>query len=539
MILIDLAAFIILLFLGYFVLFQLYIISCSSRGRIVDIEKRNYSPKFQQNVTVIVYSHNNASTIIDLVESLKKQEYDKEKYSINVILDNCEDNSAKLLEILGGTRLWRISTDIKPIGKHKAIAWLLERILSSENTNTFVFLNGDCTVRPDFLLKLNASIYENPVLMGEVLPLNLYPNLMTSYACLKNKIKFRVMNHGRYYASLCNILDADISAIRQDIFEKINFPIIDNGFEEYEYSIKLSQAKIQTANTEQLSAYKQFAENFESVSQSVYRRRYKSFITLKNNFKMLFSRQNFHTKELLLSLIYPSSVTFIILNLLLLAISMNTRGLFSSIAGYKAPLIILTGYICSKFFALLAARCNFNDLKNGIYSIFISPMVFLSSFFYGFKIKLPFKISFPSINQDYKNCNKQIVTATLTDGKKELACKLEIRQDSNSNQVIFIFNDKKLVSSKHARIDEALEELIEKLKLHGFALKVCMNCGYFKTNDLLAAKFGGEQGYCLFDNIDRESNAQEYSYIWNSCSNIIPAQARNYIQNQLDSNKPE
>ncbi len=52
--------------------------------------------KFQQNINVIVYSHNNSSTIVDLVESLKNQDYDPDKYSINIILDNCDDNQRKV-----------------------------------------------------------------------------------------------------------------------------------------------------------------------------------------------------------------------------------------------------------------------------------------------------------------------------------------------------------------------------------------------------------------------------------------------------------
>ncbi|MFH0702254.1 MAG: glycosyltransferase, partial [bacterium] len=315
MIFVDLIAWFVFLFLGYYVLLQLYIINSSSKGRIIDIEKKNYIPKFQQNITVIIYSHNNASTVLDLIESLKKQNYDTNKYSINIILDNCEDNSAKLLEILGGTRLWRVNTDIKPIGKNKAVAWLLERIMSSENTNAFVFLSADCFVKPDFLSKINAAIYDNQVLTGEVLPSNICLNLITRLVCLGNKVKNRVTDHGRYYACLGNILENDVWAIRQDILEKVKFSNTDYGFEEYEYSIKLNKAKILVANSYQLFAYKQFVENLKSVAVDDYKKRYKRFITFKNNLLLLFSKESLKTKELLLSLIYPSSVVFIILNL--------------------------------------------------------------------------------------------------------------------------------------------------------------------------------------------------------------------------------
>ena len=302
----DLISWILFIFLAFYVLNQLYIISCSSRGKIADIEKKNYAVKFQQNINIIVYSHNNASTIIDLIESLKRQEYNPERYSINVIMDNCDDNSSKLLEILGGTRLWRINTDIKPIGRNKAIAWLLERILSSENTNAFVFLNADCIVKPDFLARVNAAIYDNPVLLGETLPLNSDLDLMSTLACLRNKIKNKVINHGRYYASLSTLLDEDIYAIRQDILEKLTFSITDYGFEEYEFSIKLANAGIPTSNSHHLYCYKQFSEDLNSIALDDYKKRYKSLITFKNNILFLFTnKRSVKAKELILSLIYP------------------------------------------------------------------------------------------------------------------------------------------------------------------------------------------------------------------------------------------
>ena len=205
MFLLDIIAWVLCIFLVFYVLIQFYIISASSKGKITDIERRSYNPKYQQSMNIIVYSHNNASTIIDLIESLKAQDYDHERFVINVILDNCEDNSAKLLEILGGTRLWRINTDIKPIGRSKAIAWLLERILSSENTNAFVFLNADCIVGADFLSKVNTAMFDNPVLVGEEAPLNENIGLMSRLAYFRNKINLGY--HGRYYASFASLMD--------------------------------------------------------------------------------------------------------------------------------------------------------------------------------------------------------------------------------------------------------------------------------------------------------------------------------------------
>lgn len=534
MLLLDLIAWILFLFLSFYVLIQLYINSCSSRGKIIDIEKRNYVAKFEQNINIIVYSHNNASTIIDLIESLKKQDYSPEKYSINVILDNCEDNSAKLLEILGGTRLWRINTDIKPIGRNKAIAWLLERILSAENTNAFVFINADCIVKSDLLSRVNAAIYDNPVIMGETLPLSPNFSLISRLIYLKNKVKNKVITHGRYYASLNSILDEDIFAIRQDILEKVNFSITDYGFEEYEFSIKLAQANILVSNSYQVYCYKKISEGVRCAALNNYKKRYKSVITFKNNFLYLFMSRSLRAKELILSLIYPSSTVFVILAFGLLNISLYTNTLFAKAISIKMILLLLIGFTLCKMSALIVTRCSFNEYKTGIYWLFFAPIIFSLSLLQGVRIKMSFKFSLPKKLLINRDSHRQIIDTTVSDGKKELPCQLEIKRNDNNCQVTFIFNNKKLASSKYHRIDGALNEIVEKLNSHGFDLKVCMNCGYFKLNENTAAKFAGEQGYCLFDNINKCSKAWEYTYIWNSCLNIISAKTRKHILQKLN-----
>ena len=214
------------------------------------------------------------------------------------------------LKYQGRQRLWRITTDVKPIGKYKSIAWLLERILSTENTNAFVFLNADLLVKSDFLSKVNSAIHDNPVLIGNVSPIEDHHNLFTNLHCLKNKIKNRVTVHGRYYASLSNVLEGDLFAIRQDILEKITFSVCDDGFEEYEYSIKLSNANIKIAYAGEVRAYKQFFESLSSLALIDYKKRYKNLLTLKNNFSLLFSKTSLRTKELLLSFLYPSETVF-------------------------------------------------------------------------------------------------------------------------------------------------------------------------------------------------------------------------------------
>ncbi len=125
----------------------------------------------------------------ELVEAFNRQEYDRSKFTVNILLDNCNDENIKLLEIIGGTKLWRINTDVKPIGKYKSLSWLFERIMACENTNAFVFLSADSKIKSDFLQKVNTAVHYNPVIVGEVIKKkNHFYNKLINF---RNKLKHR------------------------------------------------------------------------------------------------------------------------------------------------------------------------------------------------------------------------------------------------------------------------------------------------------------------------------------------------------------
>ena len=94
------------------------------KKRISDDLRREY-----KNLIVIIYSHNNEKTIVNLLEQLNKQDYPRGNYQIHIILDNCTDDSSNKLEFVGGAKLWRL-TDDQPLGKDKAVSWLLENLMS-------------------------------------------------------------------------------------------------------------------------------------------------------------------------------------------------------------------------------------------------------------------------------------------------------------------------------------------------------------------------------------------------------------------------
>ena len=61
----------------------------------------------------IIPAYNEEAVIGNLIESLKQQNYPKDKYEIYVIADNCTDNTEKIARDLGAKVFVRTETDPK------------------------------------------------------------------------------------------------------------------------------------------------------------------------------------------------------------------------------------------------------------------------------------------------------------------------------------------------------------------------------------------------------------------------------------------
>ncbi len=536
MIPVDIIAWILFVYLAYYVFYRYVIIFRSSKGRFYDIEKREYESSYDRKFTIIIYSHNSSAKVKSLVESFARQNYDEKKYSINVILDNCDSENTKLLEILGGTKLWRINTDVKPIGKYKAFAWLLERIRAFENTNAFVFLDADCKIKSDFLEKANLNLNEESVIAGEIIKRKNF--LLNRIVNVKNKINNRVMRHGRFYTSLGNIIDTDVLLIKQDILEKIEFESVKNGFEEFEYPVKLKYFKVAVAYSSDITVYKNQIETLKSIAIDEYRKRYGSLRAFINNFSILFTRSSLSVKEFILSMLYPSGSVFFLWNIVLMGIILTyPSAQFSRLITLDILWGLLVLKIFSDFYSLIALRGSILDYYHSLLLFLLSPVIYLRSILVGFVTTPAAGKEREAHNPGVINFEKNTADVTITDGKKEFPCKIEVIKTDENARATFMFRDKKLSSSRHPRVSYAVEEIVEKLKKHGFSLKICSNCGYFLITESTAAHSDGEKGYCLYNNFKENSKEKKFMPVWDSCKNIIPAQARAYILQQLGLEK--
>ena len=105
----------------------------------------------------IIPAHNEESVIVELIESLKKQDYPKELYDIYVIADNCTDNTARVARKAGAIVYERFDSDKKTKGY--ALDWFLkQKIEENADYDAFCIFDADNIVDKEFIKNMNKKL---------------------------------------------------------------------------------------------------------------------------------------------------------------------------------------------------------------------------------------------------------------------------------------------------------------------------------------------------------------------------------------------
>lgn len=540
MVSINIFGILIFFVLAVFSLFQLFIDFCSSKYKVWKLKYKYGDARYNQNLNVVIYSHNNAEAVVELLENLKKQEYPLDKVKINIILDNCTDNSSNLLEILGGAKIWRISTGQNHIGRDAAFEWFLDRTLATENTNAFVFLDSKNRINPLFLTGVNNAIGEFPVVIGKVLR-STDNKILSSVVNLYDKFHFNINLKGRSMAGLSNIADTEILALRQEVLEKVRFINVENQNTGMLYSMLLSKAKIPVVYSDEMTVFKRDNSTVKSFISEKRKELVDRIKTFFYSFHLLWKPISLKTKELIFSLIYPNDFVMITLFLALSSITIFSDNF---ILGKEISRYLLSFCTVTTIYTVILAKLNFTDIFSWAVKISTVPLVFFENFIGGINIKFP-KINFKKPSFDFKipkikfdmtsfskKPSKNATKVFVTNGTRDIPCKLEIKNSGGFYSSVLWFNNKKISSNQFLKASDSLADLSEKLFNRNFALKVCQNCGYFEPAK--DGKHDYTNGSCLLG-IAKHGRKEPYStQISYCCKFIIPAHAKDYVYRQIE-----
>ena len=526
---INVIAILLVLYLAISYVYFYYIVYCASKTRIVAIENKLEEIDYQNNFNVVIYAHNAEQTISTLTNALKNQEYNKERYSINVILDNCTDDTARVLEISSGTRLWRLNTeDGQPAGKAEAIRWFFDRIFINDKNDAFVFINGDSTVRPDFLARLNEKINRTPVVSGMTLNKDTFSSFIGRTIGYRKIFLNTIVFVGRNIAGFLNYLNDDVFAIKKEVLLQARHCFAKDADYQFELPIALSNMGIKTEHTPDVRVFKQYYETTDNILDFFNKINYKKYFVLKNHFKNLFSKDyTWQAKEYILSALYPGEFFVIIATLFLWKFAFVNN----FVLGYQGPFLILAYYLMLFFYLCRVAKFNVAKFIFWGCWLMFSPLALFSNFFINYYNAYATKKRLEE--EEAKRLeNSTFVEVPLTNGDLEITTKLEIIHEDALYRVVFWYEKKYMSSQKYLRLSEAIKEISETLLEKGFALKICQNCGYFEFQNNGRSDF--DRGNCYLKMIKRESKFPELTSVWESCESVIPEHAKNFVKKELE-----
>lgn len=120
-------------------------------------KKKKLGEGVPHRIAVLTCARNEESVIHQLIDSLKRQDYDKSLYEIFVLADNCTDRTAEVARESGATRVWERENH-EQVGKGYALDYLLGKIDEEFGAHTFdayVVFDADNLVSPNYLTEIN------------------------------------------------------------------------------------------------------------------------------------------------------------------------------------------------------------------------------------------------------------------------------------------------------------------------------------------------------------------------------------------------
>ena len=137
-------------------IYQLVVSICS----FVTLKEKPFIVNKNHKFLAIIPAHNEEAVVGNLIESLQKQNYPKNKYDIIVIADNCTDKTKEVAESYGVKIFERHEEDPSKKTKGDALRLLLNTLLSDPKMDydAFCVFDADNIVDPNFITAMNKHL---------------------------------------------------------------------------------------------------------------------------------------------------------------------------------------------------------------------------------------------------------------------------------------------------------------------------------------------------------------------------------------------
>lgn len=486
------------------------------------LEKKYSQYEEKDNLAVVIYAHNNKDTLQNLIRELKSQDYPIGNFKVFLILDNCTDGSQNFY--LNDNFIHTINIkDVGTIGKDQAISILLEQLAQDDYIDSFVFIDADRSIAPDFLSTVNATLVKNSVISGETIidTQNFGPVDKIKAAYQKYHMNF--LRRARSLFGLASQADSGVFIIKKEIINQIGDVDFKDINSELKYSLLLSRIGCKCTYNPNIQTI------VDSANYEFKKPRFSARLNLfRNSILQIFSK-NFVFNEHVLSLIYPNIWTLLIIYAIVLKHS------YSSYFFLDFKFVLFTFILLAVGFALSLVESKLT--KAEILRLLMYPLYSLGHII---KNLPPVRKAMNKIlnREDLpENTQKFDVDVVVSTSRNNLNCRMQFISDHGLAKIRFFYKNKKFTTGTHLRMIDALQELKTKLDDYGFVLRICSCCTHFTPN--IDGSTNMLKGFCNSDYPSPSIKESKPTLIWNTCNDFCPAELNNLISEMIKESNQE
>ena len=337
-------------------------------------EKKNF-------FAILIAARNEELVIENLIKSLKRQNYPKDKYEIYVITNNCTDNTATVSKKAGATV---IECKEKVKSKGEVLKYIFSKLKDNKEIDVYAIFDADNLVDNKFLKEMNDTINEGyNVSQGFRDTKNIGDNWLTSSYALLYYIDNLFINKARYKMKKSAFLNGTGFVVKKEIIDKYGYdPKTLTEDVEFTALCALNDEKIAFTETAVI-----YDEQVQDLKTSMNQRKRWSFGALqcfrfyyKDLIKKAFKDKSYCALDILL---YTMSIVFQVLAALLsilllvdILININNINITNTLIFSLISLAVV--YICGILIRVYLIKLYNKNIKDNIGGILLFDLFLLT-----------------------------------------------------------------------------------------------------------------------------------------------------------------
>lgn len=271
----------------------------------------------EREFAIIIAAKNEEKVIKYIINSLKKQKYNKDLFEIYVVADNCTDGTAKLARAHGAQVIERFNNDKK--GANFAIQYALKYILDFKKYDAYCYFDADNIIDENWLSEVNKTLNEGYDLVTTYRnSINLKDNWISAAYGIQFIKESRFVNFGRSKLGMTSFVNGTGFCFTNKLVEMTDGWNFNSLSHDIEFTQFLSLKNIKCGYANDAIFYDEQPTKFkDSYKQRL--RWSKGFLEVfkiygKKEFKSIFSRNKMNKKSVIANffVIFPQIFLFFI-----------------------------------------------------------------------------------------------------------------------------------------------------------------------------------------------------------------------------------